>query len=82
MYYSKFDCELNHIDYFWCDGKSWIRRNCKYSIEGLKENIFKSLAQVKGSTILGHYQNCLRQIDWYKKKIQYGTGEQKKLISH
>ena len=42
MYYPKFHCELNHIEYFWCDGKSWTRRNCKYSIEGLREDIPKA----------------------------------------
>ncbi len=34
MYYPKFNCELNHIEYFWCDGKSWTRRHCKYTLDG------------------------------------------------
>ena len=52
IYYLKFSYELIHIEYFWCDKKSWIRRNCKYSIERLRKDIPKALAQVKGSTIL------------------------------
>ena len=43
MYYQKFHCELNHIEYFWCDGKSWTRRNCKYTLEGLREDVLQAL---------------------------------------
>ena len=35
MYYSKFHCELNHIEYFWCHSKRHARENCDYSIDGL-----------------------------------------------
>ena len=43
MYYPKFHCELNHIEYFWCNGKCWTRRNYKYSIKSLREDIPKAL---------------------------------------
>ena len=82
MYYPNFHCELNHIEYFWYDGKSWTRRNCKYRIKGLREDIPKALTQVKGSTILGHYKSCLKKMDLYREKVQYGMGEWKKLTSH
>ena len=82
MYYPKFHCELNHIEYFWCDGKSWTQRHCKYSFDGLREDVPKALNQVKHSTILGHYNSCLKKMDLYRKKVQYGTGEWKKLTSH
>ena len=72
MYYPKFHGELNHIEYFWCDGKSWTRRNCKYSIEGLREDILKALTQVKGSTILGHYKSCLKKWICIGKKYNMG----------
>ena len=44
IYYPKFHYELNHIEYFWYDGKSWTRKNCIYSIVGLRKNIPKALA--------------------------------------
>ena len=69
MYYPKFHCELNHIEYFWYDGKSWTRRNYKYSIEGLREDIPKALVQVKAFTILGYYKSCLKKMDLYREKI-------------
>lgn len=82
MYYLKFHCELNHIEYSWCDEKSWTRRNCKYSLERLQDNVLQALSQVKNSTILGHYKSYLRKMDLYREKIQYGTVEWKKLTSH
>lgn len=48
----KFYCELNNIKYFWCDKKSWTKKNRKYNIEGLREDIPKALTQVKRFTIL------------------------------
>lgn len=69
MYYLKLYYELNQIEYFWCNRKSWIKRNCKYNIEGLRKDIPKALAQVKGSIILGHYKSCLKNIDLYREKI-------------
>ena len=82
MYYPKFHRELNHIKYFWYNWKSWTRRNCKYAIEGLREDVPKALSLVKSSTILGHYKSCLKKMDLYREKVVYGTGEWKKLTSH
>lgn len=82
MYYPKFHCELNHIEYFWCDGKCYTRRNCKFTIEGLRADVPAGLSQVKNSTILGHYKSCLRKMDLYRNGVTYGTGEWKKLTSH
>ena len=65
LFYPKFHCELNHIEYFWCDGKSWTRRNYKYSIEGLREDVLRALEQIKSSKILGNYKSCLKTIELY-----------------
>lgn len=48
IYYLKFHYELNYIEYFRCNKKSQIRKNCTYNIEGLKKDILKILVQVKG----------------------------------
>ena len=52
-----------------------MRRNCKYSIEELREDILKGLTQVKKFIILGHYKGCLKRMDLYKEKVQYEMGE-------
>lgn len=75
LFYLKFHCELNHIKYFGCDGKSWTRKNCKYSIEGLKKDISKALSQIQYSKTLRHNKSCLKKMELYRKKIQYGMGE-------
>ena len=82
IYYPKFHYELNNINYFWFDRTSWTKKNCKYSIKELKKDISKALTKVKGFTNLGHYKNYLKKMDLYKKKIQYKTGEWKKLTFH
>ena len=82
MYYPKFHCELNHIEYFWCDEKSWTRPYCKYTIDGLREDVPKALSLVKSLTILRHYKICLKNMDLYREKVVYWTDEWKKLTSH
>lgn len=82
MYYPEFYCDLNYIEYFQYDGKSWTRRHCKYTLDGLKEDISYALSQAKGSIISEQYKSCLKKMDLYRENVQYGTGEQKKLTSH
>ena len=81
-YYPKFHCELNHIEYFWCQSKRYARQNCDYSIEGLRSTVPLSMQHVRTSTILANYKSCLRKIELYRVGIQYGTSEWKKLTSH
>ena len=75
MYYPTFHCELNHIKFFWCDGKIWTRRYCKYILDGLREDVPKALNQVKLSTILGYYKSCFKKIDLYNEKVVYEMGK-------
>ena len=77
MYYPKFHYELNHIEDFWCNRKSWTRKNCKYSIEELREDIPKALAQVKGSIILGHYKIVLKKWIYIGRKYNTGLGNRR-----
>jgi len=36
LFYPKFHCELNWIEYYWRQVKRYTRDNCKYNYEGLK----------------------------------------------
>ncbi|CAM9434088.1 unnamed protein product [Ectocarpus sp. 6 AP-2014] len=38
----KFHCELNPIGLVWGRSKWWVRRNCKYTVACLRENVSKS----------------------------------------
>jgi hypothetical protein len=69
MYYPKFHCELNHIEYFWCHSKWYARENCDYIIDGLWKTIPLALQNVKNSTILGNYKNCMQKMELYHRGL-------------
>ena len=82
LYYPKFHCELNHIEYFWCHSKRYARENCDYTIDGLRDNLPIALAQVRSTTILGCYNSCMKKMELYRQGVAYGSDQWKKLTSH
>src|SRR6266480_2005321 len=64
LYYPKFHCELNHIEYFWCHSKRYARESCDYTIDGLRQHVPDALARVRNSTILGcSFKSCMKKIE-------------------
>ncbi len=51
IFLPKFHCELNFIEFFWGLVKKYLRDNCDYTFDTLKENMPKALASVKLVTI-------------------------------
>jgi hypothetical protein len=47
----KFHCELNFIEFLWGAIKKYLRDNCDYTFDTLKENMPKALASVQLQTI-------------------------------
>ena len=43
----KFHCELNFIEFFWGVVKRYLRENCNYTFDTLKENMPKAMESVK-----------------------------------
>lgn len=47
IFLPKFHCELNFIEFFWSAVKKYLRDNCDYTFDTLKENMPKALASVQ-----------------------------------
>lgn len=61
----KFHCELNPIEQFWASLKQYLRRNCTYSLQGLKVNIPLGVANVKLQTVQRYFLRMWRFIHMY-----------------
>jgi hypothetical protein len=74
LFYPKFHCELNWIEYFWGKVKYYTRANCGYDIKSLRENIPVALAQAS-EDIPKWGAKTLRIMNVYRQGICYGTEE-------
>lgn len=82
MYYFKYHCKLNHIEYFWCNIKQWARKNCHYTLDNLRRCVPQVLASVFTKIILAHYYHYRRKIDLYQKVIIYDSSTWKTYTTH
>ncbi|KAJ7216055.1 hypothetical protein GGX14DRAFT_359245, partial [Mycena pura] len=65
IFLPKFHCEINFIRYLWGAVKRYLRENCDYMFEGLKENIQKAMASVPVELIRKWEHRVWRFIDAY-----------------
>ncbi|KAF8434216.1 hypothetical protein BGX38DRAFT_178976 [Terfezia claveryi] len=80
LFYPKFHCELNFIEFFWAAAKRHARENCEYSLQGLRDTIPLSLNSVSELTIWRFYNKCQRTMNAYRDGCQYGTAEFKERV--
>ncbi|RPB21874.1 hypothetical protein L211DRAFT_888332 [Terfezia boudieri ATCC MYA-4762] len=80
LFYPKFHCELNFIEFFWAAAKRHARENCEYSLQGLRDTIPLSLNSVSELTIWRFYNKCQRTMSAYRDGCQYGTADFKERV--
>jgi len=51
IFYPKFHCEMNFIEYYWGSAKRYARDNCGYSLEALRKVIPEALMSVPAERI-------------------------------
>lgn len=74
LFYPRFHCELNWIEYFWARVKLYTRKNCGYDIKSLRENV--PLALTWASDLIPKWwSKSLRIMDTYRAGAIYGTEE-------
>src|SRR5258706_3170450 len=51
IFYPKFHCELNYIEYYWAALKRYTREHCKYSFPELEKTVLEAMGSVDIKTI-------------------------------
>jgi hypothetical protein len=74
IFYPKFHCELNYIEYYWAGLKHYTRENCKYSFLELEPTVLQAMDSINIKTIR---RFAMRSKRWMLAYINGLTEEQR-----
>jgi transposase len=69
LFFPKFHCELNFIEFFWTQVKKYLCDNCDYIFDTLKENMPKALESVSLTTIRQWEHRMYRWMEAYRSGL-------------
>lgn len=73
LFYPKFHCELNFIEYYWGAAKQYARKNCGYSIVALRVIVPQALESVSPALIWKYWHKTQRIMAGYREGYIYGS---------
>lgn len=74
LFYPKFHCERNWIEYFWTRVKVYTQAHCSYDIQSLRENVPTALIWAS-NLIPKWWGKSFRIMDTYRDGVTYGSEE-------
>ena len=79
IFYPKFHCELNYIEFYWAALKRYTRENCKYSFPELESTVREGMDNVG---LMSIRRFAMRSKRWILAYMNGLTEEQRRYTEH
>jgi len=73
LFYPKFHCEINFIEYLWGAAKRYTRNNCGSNIKASRKLIPKALDFVSEQQIWKYANKVERILNAYRDEVEYDS---------
>jgi hypothetical protein len=75
LFFLKFHCELNYIEFFWAQVKKYLHDHCDYTFNTLKDNMTKALDSVPLVTIQRWEHQMYRWTEAYHSSLSTSVAQ-------